>query len=350
MKLIRYAAAVAGAALTGVIGSASAQSVTVFGQVDAGVQREKNPTGSVSRLVSGGRSASRLGFRGTEDLGDGLSAVFMLEQGINADAGTLGQGGRGFGRQAYVGLRGAWGALALGRVATFGSGTGSFDMLGPIDPFSTAWGIAGMGTTMSTATGLRVDNTVLYQSPDISGFQAGVLHSLHALGNETIPRSANVYLTGLGARYSGGPFYAAITYETANNPKGGRAETHLQAGATYDLKAVMLHAAYTRETGLFSTDLNVSGTTNGAGAKAYMLGISVPLGSGIVRGSYQARNGESLGGENRDYRVISLGYEYFFSKRTSAYAVIADEDGKGSLATSAAFNRRMYTVGILHKF
>lgn len=347
MKYIPFAVA---ATLAAAASSATAQSsVTVYGQVDAGVQMEKNPTGNIYRVVSGGRSASRLGFRGNEDLGGGLNALFVLEQGINADVGTLGQGGRAFGRQAYVGLRGAWGTVAAGRIATFGAGTGGFDMLGPIDPFSTAWGISGMGTTMSTATGLRVDNAVVYQSQDMNGFQFGALHSLQINGNETSPRSANVHLTGFGAKYANGPFFAATTYETANNPKGGK-ETHLQMGATYDFKVVMLHAAYARETGQFTTDLNVSGTTNGADATAYMVGASVPLAGGVIRASYQSRNGSVVGMENRDYDVVSLGYEYFFSKRTSLYGAVGDLNGKGSLSTATAFNRRTITAGLLHKF
>jgi GBP family porin len=348
MKSFRCAAALTLIATTGLVHAQS--SVTLYGQVDLGVQYEKAPPGDVSKLVSGGRSASRLGFRGTEDLGGGLASVFVLEMGMNADTGTIAQGGRGFGRQAFVGLTSPWGTLAAGRVATFGSGTGAFDMVGPVDPFSTAWGIAGMGSTMSTATGLRVDNTVLYQSPDWAGFQAGVLHSLNAVASETSPHGANVYLTGLGARYTTGPFYAFVSYEDANNPAGGKDETHLQVGATYDFGVARVHGAYARERGLFSTDLNISGTKNGAGAEAWMVGLSVPVGAGIIRTSYQKRDGDEVGGENRDIRVAALGYEYFLSKRTSLYAVIADEKGTGTLANNPSYNKRDYTVGVLHKF
>jgi predicted porin len=195
-----------------------------------------------------------------------------------------------------------------------------------------------------------VDNTVLYQTPDMGGFQAGVLHSLQAVNNEVPGRANNVYLTGLGAKYAAGPLYAAVTYEQANNPAGDKDEKHLQVGAAWDFKVVRLHAAYARETGLFSTDLNISGTKNGAGAKAWMVGVTAPLGNGILRSSYQSRDGEELGGENRDVRVISLAYEYFFSKRTSAYGVVADSNGKGTLDNNPTYDRRQYTVGLMHKF
>jgi predicted porin len=184
----------------------------------------------------------------------------------------------------------------------------------------------------------------------MGGFQAGVLHSLQAFDSETSPTGANLYLTGLGARYAGGPLYAALTYDVANNPAGGKDEKHLQAGASYDLKVVRLYAAYARETGLFSTDLNVSGTTNGAGARAWMVGLSAPLSNARLVTSYQQRNGDQLGGEKRDLRVIALGYEYFLSKRSTVYAVVADEEGKNTLATVAAYNKRQYTAGVQHRF
>jgi predicted porin len=348
MKLNRLALA---GALTMLSWAAHAQgSVTIYGLFDAGVQLEDASNGKTVKVVSGGRSGTRLGFRGTEDLGGGLSAIWLAEHGINLDTGGLGQGGRFFGRQVYVGLKGGFGTLVAGRVATFGSGTGNFDMFGEVDPMATAFGIGGVGSTMSTATGLRVDNTVLYQTPDMAGFQAGVLHSLQAVNNEVPGRGNNIYLSGAGAKYAAGPLYAAVTYEQANNPAGAKDEKHLQVGATWDFKVIRLHAAFARETGLFSTALNISGTTNGAGAKAWMGGVTAPLGGGIVRASYQKRDGDEVGGENRDLRVISLAYEYFFSKRTSAYAAAADSDGKGTLDNNPAYDRRQYTVGLMHKF
>jgi GBP family porin len=348
MKTIQGLATLGLAALA--CGAQAQSSVTIYGVVDVGVQFEDGESSNVTRVISGGRAGSRLGFKGTEDLGGGLRAIFTLEAGLNVDNGSFGQAGLAFGRQATVGLAGAWGTLAAGRAGTFGSGTGSFDMFGAVDPFSAAWGIATVGSTMSSANALRVNNALLYQSPDMGGFQLGALYTPQAIGTETSPGGANVSLTGLGARYAGGPFYAVVTYDMANNPAGGKDEKHLQAGASYDLKVVQLYAAYARETDLFSTDLNVSGTTNGAGARAWMVGLSVPLGTSKVVTSYQERRGDELGGEKRDLRVVSLGYEYFLSKRSSLYAVVSDEAGRNTLAAVAAYNKRQYTAGMNHKF
>ena len=101
-------------------GAAFAQSsVTLFGVVDLAYENVKTNAGRVSGLSPSSNSSSRIGFRGVEDLGGGLSAVFRLEQGINLDDGTLGQGGRAFGREPSVGLAStAWGTVTAGRLPT----------------------------------------------------------------------------------------------------------------------------------------------------------------------------------------------------------------------------------------
>lgn len=96
-------------------GAASAQTnVTIYGVVDAGITHENGAAGSVTKLATGVQSGNRLGFKGTEDLGGGLKANFQIENGFNLDTGTQRQGAL-FGRQAYVGLSGNFGAINLGR-------------------------------------------------------------------------------------------------------------------------------------------------------------------------------------------------------------------------------------------
>jgi predicted porin len=112
-------------ALVSVTGAATAQTgLTIYGIVDAAIAYDKGVSAEDKswRLQSGQQSGSRLGFRGTEDLGGGLSAVFTLENGFNVDDGTLGQSTasvtRLFGRQAWVGLNGGFGSVRLGRQQT----------------------------------------------------------------------------------------------------------------------------------------------------------------------------------------------------------------------------------------
>ena len=100
-------------------GAAMAQSsVSLFGIVDVGVSHVTKATAggkAMNGMTTSGNSTSRIGFRGTEDLGNGLSAVFVLETGFNVDDGALGQGGLLFGRQSFVGLRNSWGTFSFGR-------------------------------------------------------------------------------------------------------------------------------------------------------------------------------------------------------------------------------------------
>ena len=113
MKKFLFACAAIGA----ISGSASAQSnVTVYGIIDASIAHSQSEAApSKLSIDSGNWYGSRLGFRGSEDLGDGLSAIFQLENGFSVDTGNLGQSGRLFGRHAWVGLKGSLGMLRVGR-------------------------------------------------------------------------------------------------------------------------------------------------------------------------------------------------------------------------------------------
>lgn len=162
-------AALATAALT-----AQAQSsVTLYGTVDAAVEHLSNaPTGGITRMpgLTGGSAPSRLGFRGSEDLGGGLRAIFTLEQGISVDNGTLNQGGRAFGRQAFVGISAPWGTVSLGRQYSmlFWSQLDA-DILGPA--------MFASGSVDSYLPNARVDNAVAYRGT-FSGFTVGATYSL----------------------------------------------------------------------------------------------------------------------------------------------------------------------------
>jgi predicted porin len=159
-------------------GSAWAQSsVTLYGVLDAGVERISNVSGttaSVTRMPgqSGGSLPSRWGIRGSEDLGNGLKTVFTLESGISVDKGSnnTNQGGRLFGRQAFVGLAGDWGQLSFGRQYTmyFWSLLDG-DLLGP--------SIYALGSLDAGIPGARSDNTVAYKGT-FSGVTLGATYSL----------------------------------------------------------------------------------------------------------------------------------------------------------------------------
>lgn len=174
---VRLAAGLATAvALTG---GAAAQTLTLFGLVDLAVEHVNHVGAGGDGLTRmpglTGSVASRLGLRGSEDLGDGLRAVFTLEQGFTSDTGTLSQGGRGWGRQAWVGLAGPWGTVSFGRHYTmlFWSILDA-DVMGP--------NIYGSGSLDAYIPNARTDNSVAFR-----GTWAGLtLGATASLGRDAV--------------------------------------------------------------------------------------------------------------------------------------------------------------------
>ncbi|MBS7349681.1 MAG: porin [Comamonas sp.] len=172
-------AVAAGVALCSNAMAQQGSSVTIYGLLDTGVEYVNNVGANkkgLSRLPTASNSApSRLGFRGSEDLGNGLSAIFTLEMGIDPGDGTMGQGGRAFGRQAFVGLKGDFGTITLGRIytMTFWSGIHA-DTLGG--------GIYGTGSIDSYIPNARADNAIGYMY-DRNGWGLGATYSF---GRDTV--------------------------------------------------------------------------------------------------------------------------------------------------------------------
>ncbi len=362
MKKTLVALAIAGA----FSGAAFAQSsVTLYGIADVGVTyNDPDRAGAQSRtgIDSGIRNGSRWGLRGAEDLGSGLKAIFQLENGYQVDTGTINQGGRMFGRQAYVGLDGAFGTAALGRFALLGSGTGAFDMFSDIDPFYTGYGQAALGSTFTEAGSVRVDNAFLYRTPKISGFQAGWIHSMNFNGSEAAGNSNNTRVDDLAASFGYGPFYGVVTYSITKFPTAAvtpKDEKLLQIGATYDLQVVKLHAAYGDEKNVRSAFASAVGATaDGSDARAWMVGATIPFGGNgsAFKVSYQDRDGKpnSVSAANADRKVYNLGYEYFLSKRSVVWIYGSKSEGKNTLATGTAAtdfaNNKQYAFGMTHFF
>jgi general bacterial porin, GBP family len=363
-------------------GAALAQSnVTLYGIVDVGYQLNDPEVGgptNTSGIVSGHQSGSRFGVRGVEVLSSNLNAVFTLEAGYGVDTGTSLQGGRLFGRQAWGGLSGGWGTLVAGRVATFSSGTGSFDMFGQVDPFGTGWGDASLGSTFSSGGALRLDNAVLYQTPTWGGFRFGAGYSFSGNGGEFAGSGNNLRVGFLGASWGAGPFYAVVTYDVATPaPLAGSATTPrieagasdqkmLQAGLTFDFKIVKLHAAYAKEDrAWFTAGLGVNPDA-GADADAWMAGVTVRLFGGELLGSYQTRDGDAVGvclsaslapacpiplvTRERDIDEYAVGYSYPLSRRTNIYISYSDRDAEGTSNNDVTLDRKQYSLGIRHLF
>lgn len=192
-------------------------SVTLYGVIDEGLNYTNNAGGShVYEMASGYAQGSRWGLKGTEDLGGGLKAIFQLENGFDVNTGKLNQGGRLFGRQAFVGLADdKYGTLTFGRqydsvVDYLAQTTANGNWAGYL--FSHPY------DNDNTDNSFRLDNTVKYASPDISGFQFGGAYSF---SNDT--NFANNRAYSFGAQYTNGGLLLAAAYLQADNPGNGSA-------------------------------------------------------------------------------------------------------------------------------
>jgi general bacterial porin, GBP family len=352
-------------------GAAVAQSnVTLYGIVDVNYMWQELPTQvgnrvqqeTVDGINSGHQSGSRWGLRGSEALGGGMSAIFTLEGGYNVDSGTLAQGGRLFGRQAWAGLSGGWGSVVAGRLATFSSGTGSFDMIGRIDPFLTGFGLASAGNTFYSMNALRADNTIAYVSPTFAGFKAGLGYSFNVSGNESALSDANNTAFISGANWSAGPFFAAITYDVVDVANSSKDQKHLQIGGTWDIAMFRLHAGWAKQDGVQS----ISTVTGGSGSflnipagaafdsTSWLLGVTWTITPAAqLLASYQAldSDGQTIAGVNfqPQYTIWSVGGTYNLSKRTNLYASYAARDADGTLVGNN-FNAKQFAVGVRHLF
>ena len=201
------------AVLTAVTGAASAQSsVTLYGKVDLGLVLDSgNADGKSVRISSGVTGGSRIGFKGVEDLGGGMKAAFQLETGYCADsaagAPNFCTGSNNFmGRQAHGDLTGAFGALSAGRQYSLG-----FNNLSTIDPFGT--GFAGQVNNIVDPSGIRLNNSATYSTPNMGGFTAS---AEIAFGEQTGNWEANRE-TGAGLTYASGPAYVGFTFYDVGN-------------------------------------------------------------------------------------------------------------------------------------
>ncbi|WP_368035317.1 porin [Burkholderia lata] len=194
-------------------GAVHAQSsVTMYGLLSEGVMVTSNAGGHRQwQLASGVQQAPRWGITGKEDLGGGNRAIFTLENGFNLSTGTLGQGGRLFGRQAFVGLANdRLGQLTFGRQID--------TMAQTLAPYEAAVQFATYGPPIGDNDNIfptfRVNNTVQYKSPEVAGFR---LLSAYALSNMAGGFSVNRDFNA-GLTYANGPLSAGIAYHAVNRP------------------------------------------------------------------------------------------------------------------------------------
>lgn len=340
-------------------GAAMAQSsVTLYGVADAGVTY-LNGKDNWSGVTSGNNLTSRLGFRGTEDLGGGLKANFVLEGGFNLDSGDGKSGGATgtgfeFKRRSTVGLAGSFGEVRLGRELTAAfNATGRYDVFGSVGlGYSRLWADGAVADANANATAvttnLRVSNMVTYVSPDFTGFKVGLNYGF---GETTNGNSDSSYL-GAGLMYDNGPLSLGLGLERLNNGANSVAVSDIDAwslGGSYDFGVAKLLAGY-RES-------KVDRATGENKRLGYYVAATAPVGAGTVRVSYNRYENE-LANVKGKADQFAIGYVYGLSKRTSVYgtyAYIKNKDGanlytlgSGGLKTNGS--QQGVQVGVSHAF
>ena len=392
MKKTLAAVAVLGA----FAGSALAADVQIYGIVDTGVGYNHVDADGLGqnkdsfKMQSGQASGSRFGFKGTEDLGNGPTVGFILEDGILSDTGVDDK--VMFNRESSLFIEGGFGKFAMGRIGSLNNGQSSWAKVGMINAFGTSgWGgySAQVGSIMATAG--QWDNMIAYQTPDFAGFKVYAQYSMGnqvdgtdgdnndaKYGEENESTSDRYY--ALGVTYNNGPFagyfaidsknYASVTTEGGNKVfKDVDDSLTVTLGGSYDFEVVKVYlgAQYFDEVALsgFSGPLNAVDKKPAFGmVKGYGLSLTgdAPLAGGKLMfgvGYTDAEQADSAEDQGKKYDftryVVSVGYDYPFSKRTDVYAMASymqDSFEDKATANGVDADPSAYTlyVGLRHRF
>jgi GBP family porin len=334
--------------------------LTVYGVADAGIVNERGgAAGNVTKVSSGVASASRLGFRGSEDLGAGVSALFVLEAGISIDTGALASSSQAFNRQSFVGLKSKEiGSLTIGRQYTL-----TYNALGQVgDPFGS--GLSGSAKNLFPVAGanLRANNAIIYTTPVKNGFTAEVLYAPGEIsGSSKAGRQYNV-----GISYAKGPINARLAHNHRNNDSAS--VTGLDNGrntlfvANVDFKVIKVFFAYSTDEGLNSAPLNNATPlpygevfTPSLKGDDTLIGATIPVGpAGTIMTSYIRKNDKTA--LNQDAAQYAVGYVHMLSKRSSAYTSYGMIDNRNGAGYTVGNNAetgsgdRAFNIGLRHTF
>jgi len=365
----------------------------MYGAVDAGWTQYKSEGVKVTGLGNSQLGSSLIGFRGVEDLGGGLKAIFKLEGGLandsgagkasnsnnqvsgagvagnNAPSGTAqatslsGAQGLDFGRYAHVGLAGNFGEVRLGRdyTAAFQWGVAAVDVFGtngPADAFNMLGNLA-LANKQATATG--ASNMIGYMTPNINGFEA----KLQAFYGENKSNATDAKAgdgTSIAVKYSNGTLMVAYATQTTKGtyivdatPKALASNgEYEQSGlsASYDFGVAKVIYTNAKETLMKTTE---------ASNKTNLFGVIVPMGAINLKASYAAstQNTGVAAAPDTKGTLLGLGVDYAFSKRTTAYATYAKVENKdggatystgGGLSTAANNSSTGLAIGVKHNF
>ncbi len=397
MKKTLAAVAVLGA----FAGSALAADVQLYGIVDLGVGYNHvdvdglKTSGDIDKfeMKTGQASGSRWGIKGTEDLGNGLTVGFILEDGFNADDGS--ESGVMFNRESSLFLEGGFGKIAFGRIGSINNGQSSWAKVGMINAFGTSdWGGYSVQVGNMMATAAQWDNMIAYQTPDFAGFK---VYAQYGMGNQLSDEyenadghlvdktygvenesSSNRYYA-IGLTYNNGPFAGyfavdSINYSSVTGLTTGTGDLEfgdtddsltVTLGGSYDFEVVKVYlgAQYFDEVKLsgFGGAIKDAGVGQSSKVKGYAVTLTgdAPLWGGKAMFGVGYTDAETADSQDLtqdvDFKryVVSVGYDYPFSKRTDLYAIASYmQDNWEENKAKVEGDPSAYTlyVGLRHRF
>ena len=368
----------------------AASNVTLYGVIEEGVvvQKAKHQDTTVS-LKSGFDQGSRWGIRGVEELGNGYSVGFILEQGFNADNGDQAVAGKQFSRESILYVTGGFGRFGFGRTGTLASGAQSNNIL-------TGWALGtGFGLSVWTSFGggfSRTDNAVFYKTPSFGGLTISAMYSNGYTGDDA-KWSKNNHYYGIGAKYEANAIKSSLIFEAMDN-KGTEvasktagslfnigqwavvegydpakltdaqkdeykawAKTSLDDATAAKKRALMINYGLEYNMGAWTPMFAYQWFNQDGGKKTHMFGLSAKVGVAggdiLVGGRYLFGHDEALTGDDK-VRAWNLGAAYIYplSKRTAlkAYAGYADSSKGWKDKEEVAYNGYQLYLGMRHSF
>lgn len=329
---------------------AATANVDIYGTINVSVDSLSDGSDRGTNVSS---NATNIGFKGTEDLGGGLSAIWQVETLIDMDGGSASAfGGQ---RDTFVGLKGNFGTVRLGY---FDTPTKALSR--GLDFFNNEIGDTRSLLRSNTTTGVggnaweeRFNNGIRYDTPDFSGFNASVHYATQTAAGVANNNDLDAY--SLGANYKNGPFFVGAAYQK-NNVTATTDETSFRVGGSFTMADIKVNALYHKandQTGVSGRDRTIWG-----------LGAGYKLGNGLVKAQYYKVGDEKVTVSDSGAKMFAVGYDYNLSKRTKVYldyAKTTNETGaaftmsggghEDTLAAQAAGSDPSgFSLGVVHKF
>ncbi len=378
--------------------SASAASVTLYGIIDTGFAYNSYNDDNYSTLtdnadnsfgmMSGQSSGSRFGLKGVEELGNGLTVGFILEDGFSSDTGA--EKDQMFDRESSIYIEGGFGKFGMGRLSTLANDAGTTGLGGYFSSFGTGWGDVGVQNYMQAYRPNRMDNMVYYKTPNFAGAEVWVLYGMGNEKDKTYENESSrdrYYAAAVTYNNGGLSLYGAvdvlnkasfgdnnsfdteddqITITAAVNYDCGFAKSYLGVHWFDNAKAVgsSSFGGDWGRLGNFTTDKDDKYVASGFGDAngwSVMLGVDIPVCNGKVKTTlgYLDASSDNKGTTatpvvDQDLKrfMVGAGYEYYLSKRTTVYMgagylqdSIDSSDGKSYDPSWVQVN-----CGLKHKF